>query len=59
MTRAALLVAFGPVVFLTSLPVALADGVLVPPQYKGSVQERAQEAIIIFHSSHDGGAKPD
>ncbi len=34
----------------------LADGKLVPPRnYKGSLEERAQEAIIIFHGSDKAG----
>ncbi len=39
----------------------LADGKMVAPaDYKGSVEERAQEAIIIFHASDEpGGATED
>jgi hypothetical protein len=34
----------------------LADGKVVPPRdYKGSLEEKAQEAIIIFHSSETAG----
>ena len=40
---------------------ALADGKVVPPRdYKGSLEERAQEAIILFEGSQDkGGATED
>jgi len=35
---------------------ALADGKIVPPRdYKGSLEERAQEAIVIFHGSQTKG----
>lgn len=35
---------------------ALADGKVVPPRdYKGSLEEKAQEALIIFHASETAG----
>ena len=41
------------VLLLSSLPV-LADGLVRPPaKYKGSLEERAQEAIIIFRAGDD------
>jgi hypothetical protein len=40
---------------LAVLPVA-ADGLVIPPRdYQGSLEERAQEAIIIFHGSSEPG----
>lgn len=47
-------------VLAMSAPV-FADGKVVPPRdYKGSLEERAQEAIIIFHASETPGeAKED
>ncbi len=42
------------VFFLAGL--APADGKVVPPRdYKGSLEEKAQEAIIIFHGSEKPG----
>ncbi|MHC4600562.1 MAG: hypothetical protein ACYS47_16320, partial [Planctomycetota bacterium] len=39
---------------------ALADGVLRPPRdYKGSLEERAQEAIIVFHITESGEGVED
>jgi len=60
-------VPFGPVVLagvvfaLTCCPAAWGDGVMVGPRdYKGSIEERAQEAIIIFHGAKTtGGAVED
>ena len=48
------------VLALLLLPVvnrrAIADGLVVPPRnYQGSLEELAQEAIIIFHSSQEPG----
>ena len=42
-------------------PAAFGDGTIVAPRdYKGSLEEQAQEAIIIFHSSEKaGGATED
>ncbi len=35
---------------------AAADGLVIPPRdYQGSLEERAQEAIIIFHGSNEAG----
>ena len=41
--------------------IAMADGKVIPPRdYKGSLEERAQEAVIIFHGSdRRGGASED
>jgi len=52
--------AFALVICLVSRSVE-ADGKVIPPRdYKGSLEERAQEAIIIFHGSErSGGAKED
>jgi len=40
---------------------ALADGKVMPPaDYQGSLEERAQEAILIFHTSQEpGGSRED
>ena len=44
------------VVFLAVAGGVLADGVMRPPRnYHGSLEERAQEAIIIFHASETPG----
>jgi len=41
---------------LSAVPRAWADGEIVPPRdYKGSLEERAQEAIIIFQGSEQPG----
>lgn len=46
---------------LAAATVTLADGKVVPPRdYTGSLEERAQEALIVFHSSETPGqAKED
>ncbi len=45
------------VILLALLPaVARPDGIVVPPRdYQGSLEEKAQEAIIIFHGSSEAG----
>jgi len=44
------------ILMLGAIPSAWADGEIVPPRdYKGSLEERAQEAIIIFQGSEQAG----
>ena len=52
----ALPVLCGCLVIAISAPLAWADGKLVAPRdYKGSLEEKAQEAILIFHSAAEAG----
>jgi len=55
------LLAFSLSIWFSSVRFAEADGKVIPPRnHKGLLEERAQEAIIIFHGSDQrGGGKED
>jgi hypothetical protein len=51
------LLMFGSIALFGSTTAMTPDGKVVPPRnYKGSLEEKAQEAIIVFHSSNERGS---